>query len=487
MCIVTYPCQFLNHLSPTELTTYLTLWADNHSMPLYPVWLHNDGENLVGLLPKTVFYSSMKTKENHQLTIANRNEFSFSSTIQLNYHTHNNQQISLDLLVKHLTDYSKQQNIQQNLINSTKFTNGLIGFIGYDICASTLDQNQPSYLKSQISSFFGHYDIYLTCQIIQQTYHWQLHITTLEAKKYLIDIEKLLIAISQQPPTVITNKLVLQTLWQKTDYQQAFDKTQDYLIAGDCYQINLTQCWQGKLNHNVKLVNYLSQLHQATQAPFAGFLAVEDFQLLSCSPELFFTFSKNNEQQKTIITKPIKGTRPRGKTNEQDLLYKNQLTHSKKDQAENVMIVDLLRNDLGKYAVTGSVHVPKLFDIESFSNVHHMVSTICATLKADVHPLTVLFGSLPAGSITGTPKKRAVQIIHELEAEPRGAYCGTLGFMNFDGTGQWNVLIRTLQADKDTVSLWAGGGITVASDCQAEYQECFDKVNGILSILASNS
>lgn len=156
------------------------------------------------------------------------------------------------------------------------------------------------------------------------------------------------------------------------------------------------------------------------------------------------------------------------------------------------MIVDLLRNDLGKYAKIGSVKVPHLFAIESFSNVHHMVSTITAELKADTHPLAVLFGSLPAGSITGTPKKRAVEIISELEAEPRGAYCGTMGYMNFDGSGQWNVLIRTLQADssldsKRQVSLWAGGGITIASNCDEEYQECLDKVGNLLSVLAQKS
>ena len=156
------------------------------------------------------------------------------------------------------------------------------------------------------------------------------------------------------------------------------------------------------------------------------------------------------------------------------------------------MIVDLLRNDLGKYAKIGSVKVPQLFAIESFSNVHHMVRTITAELKTDTHPLKVLFGSLPAGSITGTPKKRAVEIISELEGAARGAYCGTLGYMNFDGSGQWNVLIRTLQAqhtlgEADQVSLWAGGGITVASDCDAEYQECLDKVGNLLGVLTQDN
>ena len=258
------------------------------------------------------------------------------------------------------------------------------------------------------------------------------------------------------------------------------------------------------------LIDYLPALHRNTRAPFAGYLAVNPFnreiknntsqhpfELLSCSPELFFTFTKDIDTGKHhIITKPIKGTMPRSTNIQQDHAYKQQLTDSEKDRAENVMIVDLLRNDLGKYAKIGSVKVPQLFAIESFSNVHHMVSTITAELQTDTHPLAVLFGSLPAGSITGTPKKRAVEIISELETTPRGAYCGTLGYMNFDGSGQWNVLIRTLQANtsshneldkKRHISLWAGGGITVASDCDAEYQECLDKVGNLLSVLTQEN
>lgn len=147
------------------------------------------------------------------------------------------------------------------------------------------------------------------------------------------------------------------------------------------------------------------------------------------------------------------------------------------------MIVDLLRNDLGRYAKVGTVKTPKRFAIESFASVHHMVSTITATLQDKVSPLQLLFDSLPAGSITGTPKKRACQIIAELESHERGAYCGTLGFMNADGTGQFNVLIRTLQATGDHVELWAGGGITIGSSLDDEYQECWHKVGKIVDVL----
>ncbi|MGE8594234.1 MAG: chorismate-binding protein, partial [Acinetobacter faecalis] len=162
---------------------------------------------------------------------------------------------------------------------------------------------------------------------------------------------------------------------------------------------------------------------------------------------------------------------------------KNTLKHSKKDQAENVMIVDLLRNDLSVYAEVGSVKTPKLFNIESFNQVHHMVSEIEATLKEDVQPFDVLMSALPGGSITGAPKIRAMQIIDELEQGARGAYCGSMGYFNSDGTGSWNILIRSIQKLQNELSVWAGGGITIASDCDAEYQECFDKVSALLDLL----
>ncbi len=414
------------------------------------------------------------------------------------------------------------------------YQHGLMGFIGYDVMANHL-ANQPSkqlatnsskqnefieryFQQGQPTAYFAHYPLYLTCDIDddkvsnqQPINHWQLHACTPETLAILPQVQDWLqqVITYGHPPTFNPPSLRLQPVWDKSDYQYAFDKTQAYLYAGDCYQINLTQSWRGQIDKSVRLGDYLPKLHSHTNAPFAGYLYAPSpfqknlqdnpqknpqrpnsqttFELLSCSPELFFTFDKEG----TITTKPIKGTRPRGQTKQEDKRLKDELANSEKDLAENVMIVDLLRNDLGKYAKTGTVKVPKRFAIESFSNVHHMVSTITATIKDDVHPLEVLFASLPVGSITGTPKKRAVQIINELESHagqpPRGAYCGTMGYLNFDGSGQWNVLIRSLQANDDGVSLWAGGGITVASDCDCEYQECFDKVGNILQVLAGEN
>ncbi|MBD3843215.1 MAG: aminodeoxychorismate synthase component I [Campylobacterales bacterium] len=263
----------------------------------------------------------------------------------------------------------------------------------------------------------------------------------------------------------------------KTKYLQAFSRIQDYIKAGDCYQINLTQEFTAKAKGS--LLSKSNDFWQLTHAPYAGYVKINEFELLSCSPELFIEFDNKNK----IKTRPIKGTMPRHQDPEQDLISKEKLTNSKKDQAENVMIVDLLRNDLSVYAETGSVKTTKLFEIESFNQVHHMVSEITATLKEEVNPMQMLLSALPGGSITGAPKIRAMQIIDELEESPRGAYCGSLGYFNYDGTGRWNILIRSIQKNQDNLSIWAGGGITIASDAEAEYQECFDKVSAMLDLL----
>ena len=549
----TYPSWRFGDLSAAELLPKLQrhLYGQNPNANWQLVWLNNDGRPVIGLLPKmswSVYYLSDSKLPNQQPNI-----YKIIKNCRDGLYSHNktNQAITSTYMSysdwqENLIAYSQAHDADDTYDKDSQsieyhneqpsYQHGLIGFIGYDIAAYELSLAARMELAAQPCAALGHYDIYLTPNAEQTS--WQLTIkdsvtdtdthnndehkgALVKALTSYLDImDKELsnqaLAKSVLEQSYKTTPLLLNAQWSKRDYQQAFDKTQTYLQQGDCYQINLTQAWQGSFNQSPHdnftpmLIDYLPALHRNTQAPFAGYLAVNhvdneisvdtqdyQFELLSCSPELFFTFNKDDTTGKHHIrTKPIKGTMPRGLNTAQDNAYKQQLIDSEKDRAENVMIVDLLRNDLGKYAKIGSVKVPQLFAIESFSNVHHMVSTITAELKTDSHPLKVLFGSLPAGSITGTPKKRAVEIISELEGAARGAYCGTLGYMNFDGSGQWNVLIRTLQAhtlsndeleQERHVTLWAGGGITIASDCDAEYQECLDKVGNLLGVLAQNN
>ncbi|MGE8522411.1 MAG: anthranilate synthase component I family protein [Acinetobacter pseudolwoffii] len=355
------------------------------------------------------------------------------------------------------------KNLQKN-----GFHGGYVGFIGYDYAAQQYiqypDRPQPGLFIGQFSSY-----------IKPTPDGWMFYSDDPQAEQIFNYIQNLLNQNKIRPTFQLISPCTSR--WTKTVYSKAFQKIQDYIIAGDCYQINLTQEFNGRAQGS--LLATAQAFWTLTEAPYAGYLRIGDFELLSCSPELFIDF----ETKRKIITKPIKGTMPRFTDPVLDEQSRQTLKASEKDQAENVMIVDLLRNDLSVYAETGSVKTPKLFSIESFNQVHHMVSEVEATLKADINPFEVLMSALPGGSITGAPKIRAMQIIEELEGAPRGAYCGSMGYFNFDGTGSWNILIRSIQKYQEDISLWAGGGITISSDCDAEYQECFDKVSAMLDLL----
>jgi para-aminobenzoate synthetase component 1 len=373
---------------------------------------------------------------------------------------------------------------------SSQFTGGLAGFIGYDLAAfqhidtANRDHIQPERLVAAM----GDYDIYLK----RETEGWVLfgpNDPALDSVYQRIIATLQTIAAETAPKHdhhACSNINSFQLLkpftptWSVAEYQSAFKRIQAYLRAGDCYQVNLTQPFVAQVKGD--LLATLDDLLQLTQATYSGYMRVDEHELLSCSPELFLSFTGTQQDgHNQVVTRPIKGTRPRSPNPEQDEIERRALTQSEKDQSENLMIVDLLRHDLSRHAVVGSVEVPALFELESFAQVHHLVSEVRATLRQDVSALEVLIDALPGGSITGAPKIRAMEIIAELEVMPRGAYCGSMGYMNRDGSGQFNVLIRTLQKYQDTVVAWAGGGITIASDVDAEYQECLDKISAILN------
>ncbi len=350
------------------------------------------------------------------------------------------------------------------------FNGGYLGFFSYDYAAhqfvDVLTHAQPSFLLGEYSTFL---------KFQQGALYFYSDDT--QAQRIYETISQRLKQNPKKPPSTLQLLEKCVPRWSKVQYLKAFNQVQEYIKAGDCYQINLTQEFTAQANGS--LLSQTEKLWELTHAPYSGYLKINDFELLSCSPELFIEF----QHQRKIKTRPIKGTMPRFDDPIHDQISKDKLSQSQKDQAENVMIVDLLRNDLSVYAETGSVKTTKLFEIESFNQVHHMVSEITATLKQDVNPMQMLLSALPGGSITGAPKIRAMQIIEELEGAPRGAYCGSLGYFNFDGTGRWNILIRSIQKYQDQLSVWAGGGITIASDAEAEYQECFDKISAMLDLL----
>ncbi|MEZ8044198.1 aminodeoxychorismate synthase component I [Vibrio sp. 10N.222.54.F12] len=276
-------------------------------------------------------------------------------------------------------------------------------------------------------------------------------------------------------------KFGLTTPWQSNmteqSYANKFDSVQEYLLSGDCYQINLAQRFNAQYQGSEWLA--YEKLEKYNSAPFSGFIRLAGCTILSVSPERFLELNSG-----TIETKPIKGTRPRSENSMIDDANAQDLLNAEKDQAENLMIVDLLRNDIGRVAKPGSVHVPKLFDIESFPAVHHLVSTIRAELDVHHSAHDLLRACFPGGSITGAPKVRAMQIIEELEPHRRSAYCGSIGYISRNGRMDTSITIRTLVAENNTLYAWAGGGVVFDSDCASEYQETLDKLSRILPVLA---
>ncbi|MFL1453641.1 aminodeoxychorismate synthase component I [Marinobacter sp. GN3S48] len=250
-----------------------------------------------------------------------------------------------------------------------------------------------------------------------------------------------------------------------------------YIEAGDCYQANLSQEFKGRYSGNPWQA--FRALSDANPTPYSAFIRTGRHSILSISPERFLEI-----RGKTVHTSPIKGTRPRGATPEQDAALADELRASEKDRAENLMIVDLLRNDLGVSAVTGTVAVDQLFALESYRNVHHLVSHIHATLKEHVSPIKALLDAFPGGSITGAPKIRAMEIIRELEPHWRGPYCGSVFYWGLNGVLDSNIAIRTLLCDNEgTIRCWGGGGIVADSDPQAEYEETLTKVRPLMEFL----
>lgn len=291
------------------------------------------------------------------------------------------------------------------------------------------------------------------------------------------DAEQRLLWLQQQKSPVTAAPFKLTSPWQanmsREQYGEKFRQIQEYLHSGDCYQINLAQRFSAEYQGD-EWQAFLS-LSRSNRAPFSAFIRLAQNALLSVSPERFLWL-----EQHQIQTRPIKGTLPRLSEPALDRLQAERLANSPKDRAENLMIVDLLRNDIGRVAQPGTVRVPELFVVEPFPAVHHLVSTITATLPAESTATDLLRACFPGGSITGAPKIRAMEIIEQLEPQRRNAYCGNIGYISCCGTMDTNITIRTLLTENGKIYCSAGGGIVADSQEQAEYQETFDKIARIL-------
>lgn len=356
------------------------------------------------------------------------------------------------------------------------FAGGLIGYLSYDF-GRQLEQ-LPAQAQDDLQlpdARLGLYPWALISDHQRATSQLVFH-PTLETRERLRLLE-LFSALEPATAAPFSLKQPMQPDISAQQYAQALAQVQQYIQAGDCYQVNYTQRFSAHC-HGDAWTAY-SALRAACPTPFSGFMTLPaEGAIVSLSPERFVRVSKRQ-----VETRPIKGTRPRGKDNAEDAANAAQLLASPKDRAENLMIVDLLRNDLGRTCRTGSVRVPELFSLESYPNVHHLVSSVTGELAADKDALDLIGDSFPGGSITGAPKIRAMQIIDELEPTRRSIYCGSLLYLDVRGEMDSSIAIRSLLIKDGRVSCWGGGGIVADSDWEAEYQESITKVKVLLDTL----
>ncbi|MBS0351032.1 MAG: aminodeoxychorismate synthase component I [Proteobacteria bacterium] len=354
------------------------------------------------------------------------------------------------------------------------FSVGLIGYFSYDLGYSLLN------IKAQAKK-----DIGLPVAVLG-FYEWSIIVDHLKKTCYLISLK---------PPNDPAIESVKQTIFSQTlerndfilledfspnmsksQYAAAFDQVKAHIKAGDCYQINLAQ----RFSANYQGAPWLAyqNLKRRNPVPMAAYLNLPQGQILSFSPERFLQVKAGQ-----VLTQPIKGTSPRFEDPLEDSLSAQALLSSEKDRAENMMIVDLLRNDLGKCCHPGSIKVNQLCQLESLKNVHHLVSSITGKLEESQHPFDLLKQCFPGGSITGAPKKRAMEIIDQLEPHHRSAYCGSIAYCDIRGRFDSNILIRTLICYQHKIHCYGGGGLVHDSTVDKEYQEIHIKIHRLLSTL----
>jgi para-aminobenzoate synthetase component 1 len=365
------------------------------------------------------------------------------------------------------------------------FTGGAVGYFGYDL-ARRLEKLENTATDDGLvpDMQIGIYDWAVvvdhrnkTAHLVSNGFDRQTHEAWL-ALCALFDVKNDVDA-EQFSQFEVTS--AVHSNMDKSAYTTAFNAIQTYIHEGDCYQVNLAQRFSATARGDAW--TFYQKLREVSPAPFMAYMNFGDMQVISGSPERFLQVVDGH-----VETRPIKGTRPRADDVKLDAQYAKELQDSLKDRAENLMIVDLLRNDISKNCVTGSVKADKLFQLQSFANVHHLVSIVTGELQAHKTAIDLLRGCFPGGSITGAPKLRSMQIIEELEPHRRGVYCGAIGYIGFDGNMDTNIAIRTAVyvANKDgdgEISFYAGGGIVADSEVEKEYVETWDKASSMLKVV----
>jgi para-aminobenzoate synthetase component 1 len=355
------------------------------------------------------------------------------------------------------------------------FYGGYIGHFGYELGRRLLDLTADTAGTLPLAAV--HYYPWAVVQDRQRQRSWLVGDGSVDASQQAAVIALLDGNPTASAPQVFSLREDFVGAWTLPEYDRVFAQVKEYISAGDCYQINIGQPFSA--DYSGDLLCAYAALRLVARAPYSAFMPLPDGNtLLSLSPECFLSVD-----QRHVETRPIKGTRPRHVTPSIDQAAALALLQSDKERAENLMIVDLLRNDIGRFCEAGSVQVDTLFQLESYATVHHLVSVVSGRLQPAVSPLELLLGCLPGGSITGAPKRRAMQIIDELEPAPRQAWCGTIFYLSRHGRLDSSITIRTLYSDQQRLHCWAGGGLVDDSIARAEFQEQSDKVGAFLRTL----
>lgn len=356
------------------------------------------------------------------------------------------------------------------------FMGGLIGFLGYEFAHADLHVGLQTQDHRQLPlAFIGYYDWALVTDH-EAGHSWLVFEPDLAPELIATVMRMFTSTLALEPAADATLLSAATADISRADYQRHLASIRRYLLDGDCYQVNFTQRYRAGFGGSP--TDAFARLKRSVPSPFSAYINLGAQQILCVSPERFLLC-----ENRVATTQPIKGTRPRDADPLLDQQQADELQRSTKDRAENIMIVDLLRNDLGKVCEAGSIHAETLCELQSFANVHHLVSTVTGTLRQQNSIADLLLACFPGGSITGAPKRRAMQIINELETFRRTIYCGSIFYLSAHGRFDSNIAIRTLLANADEIVGWAGGGIVADSVTEQEYAECEHKIRCLFDAL----
>lgn len=360
------------------------------------------------------------------------------------------------------------------------FCGGAIGYLSYDFAEITHSVRHQQAKDDSSATPYFHAGIYPWAIVVDhQRRHCELVAQASVSAACLAHIEGLVDAATESDakPANFALTGIFETSLDSKQYRQAFERVQDYIHAGDCYQINLTRAFTAPYQGDPWQA--YQGLRKTAAAPFSAYVDLGDSQILSFSPERLLSANKGRLQ-----TQPIKGTAARDPDPIKDLALAVELQSSAKNRAENVMIVDLLRNDFSKSCQPSSVQTEKLCELQSFRTVHHLVSTVSGQLRPDCTAFKALLNCFPGGSITGAPKQRAMEIIGEIEPHRRGFYCGSIFYLGGGGKMDSSITIRSFVCAENHIRGWAGGGIVADSEVDEEFIETETKIGKLLQALA---